>query len=506
MKIRIFCQRYWSEIILSLLIALYILTFSSLSILRHQAFASSFDSANMDQTIWNTLHGHFFQITGINSGVSRFSIHADIILIIFSPIYYIWNDIRSLFILQSVFLGLGALPVYLISIKIFSKNLDVFWSKLTGLCLAFTYLLNPGLEWSNIYGFHGVTLAVPFLLFAFYFIFSGRFKLFIIFALLAALTKEEISLTVAFIGFYIALRLKRYKLGLATLFLSIFWFTFTVFWLIPHFSSNNQHWGFYWFKTIITPISMEDEFSEPDTNIISSLFFLEPKIIFHKFFQAPDVWGYYLSLLKPFTFLPILGLPWLFFSLPELMINVVSDQAQMRSVRFHYDSGLTPGLLLGAIFGLNFLYWFIFKKLGLGRYKRYFIILILMAIILVGLRVNYHWGPLPITPSCWCLIYQPTEQDLEFDSFLRTLPENAKIVASSEVRPHLTHRVFVDNTPGATESAEFIALIDQHRLIGSYRPKRFESKLIQVLKDHTDFKLIYQNGHFYVFKNTKLTD
>ena len=38
-----------------------------------------------------------------------------------------------------------------------------------------------------------------------------------------------------------------------------------------------------------------------------------------------------------------------------------------------------------------------------------------LLILYVALRVNYHHSPLPTTPSCWCLSYRVTRDDIEFD-------------------------------------------------------------------------------------------
>ena len=46
-------------------IAAYAAGFSTLSILRHRAFNTGrYDLGNMVQTVWNTAHGHFLQMTG----------------------------------------------------------------------------------------------------------------------------------------------------------------------------------------------------------------------------------------------------------------------------------------------------------------------------------------------------------------------------------------------------------------------------------------------------------
>ena len=54
-------------------IAAYAAGFAALSILRHRAFNTGrYDLGNMVQTVWNTAHGHFLQMTSGDGGqISR---------------------------------------------------------------------------------------------------------------------------------------------------------------------------------------------------------------------------------------------------------------------------------------------------------------------------------------------------------------------------------------------------------------------------------------------------
>ena len=52
--------------------AAYAAGFASLSVLRHRAYATGrYDLGNMVQTVWNTAHGHFLQMTSGDGGRSR---------------------------------------------------------------------------------------------------------------------------------------------------------------------------------------------------------------------------------------------------------------------------------------------------------------------------------------------------------------------------------------------------------------------------------------------------
>ncbi len=483
--------KYWDILLLFSFIAIYIYVFSTLSILRHNAFASNYDLANMSQTVWNTLHGRIFALSGAEGTISRFSIHADLILILLSPLYLIWERAYMLLVTQSIALALGAIPVYFLAKKILENSLPNFGLKAVSLIIVVAYLLNPSMQWTNIYDFHGVALAIPFLLFTFYFAYIKKWKLFWVFVFLSLITKEEISLLIASIGLAIFFIFKERKMGLMTFIVGILWFIIMTFWLIPHFSENKQYWALNWFSLL----------NQEGRLVIPSL-----KILIEKSTFSQDAINYYLNLLKPFGFLPILGFPWLALSLPELLINLFSSQAQMRSTLFHYDSGIIPSLVIATIFSLKYINLFIyslrdrvFPKLG-DKYLKFTFYLVVTFLLMVSLRVNYHYSPLPTTPSCWCLSYKVTKDDIEFDKVLKTIPKDASVTSSGEIRPHIARRENSFTLPGHVEDADFVAILDENRIVGDYSPKEFENALLKDPKFLQTHDLISHIGHFYLFK------
>ncbi len=83
------------------------------------------------------------------------------------------------------------------------------------------------------------------------------------------------------------------------------------------------------------------------------------------------------------------------------------------------------------------------------------------------------------------------------------IPRDASITASSEVRPHLARREKAFNLPSATSSADYVAIIDQNRIVGDYSPKEFEGELIKVLSVSKKHELVYKSTHFYLFKKVQ---
>ncbi len=492
-EIQKFLTKYWDVWVLLICCSIYAGLFSSLAILRHNAFASSFDLANMGQTVWSTFAGKPFTLSGAETTISRFAIHGDIILALLAPFYWIWPRVAMLLVIQSVALGFGAVPVFFLAKKVLSQisvlqKIDI---KIISLVIVLVYLLNPGMQWTNIYDFHGVSLAIPFLLAAFYFAYSRRWVGYVCFVLLALLTKEQISLFITVLGFIVAFIFREHRIGFATALLGIFWFGLMFFVVIPGYSEGGKHWALDWLAVRNTT---SGEIVLPSA-----------EVLLRQYTLSPDALNYYQLLLRPFALLPLLGLPWLVLSLPELMINLLSSQAQMRGIFFHYESGITPALVIATIFAYRYIYLFLhfiskkFHRLT-SLMIRYLLLCIAVLSLVVAVRTNYHYSPLPTTPSCWCLMYRVTEEDRQFAKVLQDIPQGATVTSSSEVRAHLTRRENSFNLPNATESAQYIAILNQNRIVGDYEPKEFETKLIEVLRRSTAHEIIHASEHFYLFK------
>src|SRR5947207_12662830 len=100
----------------------YRLAMSYEAIMRYATFkATAFDLGNMDQVLWNTIHGRLFQFT--NQGAdwygppTRLAIHFEPIILPLSLLYLFHADPRILLVFQTLALVAGALAVFLLTRK-----------------------------------------------------------------------------------------------------------------------------------------------------------------------------------------------------------------------------------------------------------------------------------------------------------------------------------------------------------------------------------------------------
>src|SRR5437667_4629752 len=99
--------------------------FSALSIQRHRAFLThGSDLGQIDQAIWNTLHGHPLEHTkGDGTQSTRLTDHVEPIFVPLALIFLLYDSVEALLIVQSCALALGALAIFWIA----RRRLGVDW-------------------------------------------------------------------------------------------------------------------------------------------------------------------------------------------------------------------------------------------------------------------------------------------------------------------------------------------------------------------------------------------
>src|SRR5690348_5743654 len=158
-------QSQLAWVLLVIIMLVYATEISYQTLLRYDTFqATAFDLGNMDQVLWNTIHGRLFQFT--NQAIdwygppTRLAIHFEPVILPLSLLYVFHADPRILLVFQTLVLVTGAVPVFLITRKYLRD-----WPLLAAF-MAGAYLLSPALLGLNIFDFHPVSLATPLLLYA----------------------------------------------------------------------------------------------------------------------------------------------------------------------------------------------------------------------------------------------------------------------------------------------------------------------------------------------------
>ena len=401
----------------ALLIVLYIAIFSALSVARHDAFETlAFDLGNYDQAVWNTIHGRPLRFTNVEGLTIRLAQHVEPVLLPVSLFYLLSESPKTLLVLQTVIVALGAWPVYLLA-------RGKMQSELGGVVFALAYLLTPALEAANLFDFHAVTLAPTFLLWAFYFL-EKRMPLWsFVFAILAMSCKEDVPLLVALMGTYAFLLKRERKFGTLVVGVALVWFYVAFYVIIPHANPEGkseylayyEHWG--------------------DNPLEMALAIVSPS--FWNAVLTRDNLVYLFKLFLPLAFLPLFNLPVFLIALPSLAINLLSSSGLMhRPEMFHYAGPIVPFATLSAIGGAGFLIQRFGKRVPKGPGSLSYVLSGLVLLCSLGYHFYRGFSPLSVR-FLWPVV---TEHHRLAQELIDRIPPTASVSAQLNLNPHVSHR------------------------------------------------------------------
>ncbi len=327
----------WGLLIVAMLV--YAVDMNYQAILRYDTFkATAFDLGNMDQVLWNTIHGRLFQFT--NQAIdwygppTRLAIHFEPIILPLSLLYVFHADPHILLVFQTLALVSGALPVFLLTRRFLPE-----WPILAAL-MATAYLLAPALLGLNIFDFHPLSLATPLLLYAMLALTYKRYVWFLVACVLAASCKEDIPLVIALFGVLLIWKYKLPRLGITLIIGGLLWSFLAFKVIIPHFYPGVQA-NNYWYR-------YEALGSSPGAAIANLL--IHPWLLFTTFFTLDRLF-YLAGLIRSVGFISLLAPEWLLPALPILAENLLSTDPLLYSGVYHYNAAIIPFVMLAAIHG-----------------------------------------------------------------------------------------------------------------------------------------------------------
>ena len=214
------------RLILLALILVYVWIFAGLAFDQHAGMRThKADLGQIDQAIWNSSRGRFVENTDNGFIATRMTDHVEPILALISPVFWLWNDVRAILLLQVIAVAAGAWLLYELTLTLFIHILPPdqrahIWridpirqvARPLALTLAVAYLLAPQLQSAILTEFHAVPLAAPLILWALWSVERRRWLQFAIAALLVAAVKEETALLAAGLGVWAMWRETKLKI------------------------------------------------------------------------------------------------------------------------------------------------------------------------------------------------------------------------------------------------------------------------------------------------------
>ncbi|MGZ6390589.1 MAG: DUF2079 domain-containing protein [Ktedonobacterales bacterium] len=438
----------------------------------HDSFSTfAEDLGIMDQTLWNTIHGHFMRQTICNpigdqnclGIVSRFAIHFEPILALLAPLYLIVPSVKTLVVLQVFAVASGVVPVYLLAAR---RLHHAAW----GVAFVLLYLLHPSLQAVTLSVFHPESLAAPILLWTFYCLAVRRYRTALSLCIVALLCKETLALDVCMLGIYVALILRRRTAGIALIFMSLA--TLALALTLMHRASPLGY----------SPVAPR----------LSGLY-QQPLQTIGNVLLDPQRRAYPVRLLAPVGFLPLLS-PWtLLIAIPSFLINIFSSNPLMFSGGYQYNADIVPVLIAASIDGLAWALPVVqrsWRRLAqIIRSARFSRVvpspssasrLPIPSAVVVGVVVLATILPLSSFRSqagvsqAWAAFFRPqshwpavTSHDTLGAELMQGIPASSSVSAQSMLAPHLSERYRVYQFPSGESNADYIVL-DVSR--GSFYP------------------------------------
>jgi len=274
------------------------------------------------QAVANTVNGHFLY-SSIKGGINLLGDHFSPALAALAIPYSFYRHPETLLILQAFAVSCCIFPIFkLASFKIANNRFVAY-------LFALSFVLYLPVRNANRFDFHPELLAMPLLLWAYYFLQKGRFAVVTILLLISLSVKETAALVTFGIGLHSLLFCRRYLFGLLWMAGSTFYFLVVVNVVIPHFSDQNYAYlsgnFFVWMDKSVE-------------SFLSHLFSLSTV-------------SYLFKIYAPLGFLSFLSPSSLIMNIPILAQNILSRNDATRSIFFQYTALLTPFVFISAIEG-----------------------------------------------------------------------------------------------------------------------------------------------------------
>jgi uncharacterized membrane protein len=306
------------------------------SLLQHWRFTTgAYDLGIYDNLIFNNMHGRFFRCPILKPGINYIAGHAEFASLLIVPIYAIKPGPELLLIVQSIFIGGAAIPLYKFAATQLTRSASAL--------IAVAYLLYAPVHGPNFYDFHWMPMALPLWFTLFYAIARRNKWLIAVMVFLLLSVREEMGVMLAVLGLFLILTAYWQRLGMILVVLGVFAFAATRFVIMPLLGS-------WWFENMYADLIPPGDHGF--TGVVRTLL-TNPGFVW-KTFATEAKLTFALHLFAPLAFLPLrrpafclLALPGTFFTL------LTTNYPHTLSIRFQYTAHWVPWLFAATILMLK---------------------------------------------------------------------------------------------------------------------------------------------------------
>lgn len=410
------------------LFALFYGAFMSFYTVRwhHRLGTAIFDLGINNNLIHGALHGriNFSTVIFPDEPIKYWANHVKLGLFLFLPIYAVFQKAETLLIIQSISLGLGAIPLFL-----FARRRLPEWGAFV---LAAAYLCYYPMHSANFYEMKEPPTAAAFVLTMVWALDTSRWKTTWVFFFLSLIMREDMPIPLVMIGVVLLCSGYRPRVGAVMAGISALWF------VILRFKIMNDA-GAWWF-----PNMYESLWATPEKGFRSVIKTLlsNPTFVLRHIFTEKKFW-YLMHMMVPVVFLPARRwYLWAAFVPGAILTLLVTDYNPPIMYTFQYVMHWGPYLFLASVLALEAI-----RKESPDGPARQFGGLVALGLVSVALSFNYGAfsardrtltsGYKKIVFS-WSESDEKTYQDLL--AVVRAVPKSASVAATEHVGAHFAAR------------------------------------------------------------------
>jgi len=382
----------------------------------HRFGIYTFDFGIFDQGLWllSRFEDPFVTLRGLN----LFADHSSFVMVLLTPIYWVWADPRVLLVLTVVAIAASGPLMYAIGRRIGLRPA-------LAAAIALAFLVHPAVRWQTWDNFHPEVLVLPLLLGALVWVLDERPWWAVGLISLALLTKEDAALVVVPFGLWVAWRYREKTAGLTMAGLGVAAFALNFLVLLPHFSPTGDvlytgrytDYGSSAFG-IIGGVATSPGTVLGDVTRSEALAYLRDMVL-----TAPT------SLAAPLV---------LALGVPITLANMLSTHIYQIDIRYHYTVYLLAVTAIAALYGAR---WLQGRARGFGFAA-------LITVIAVAAFAGLGPGP---SRGAWGGIDDARAIEAALD---RIGPDDV-VSANSTMAVHLAHRRAVYRFPNPFRELDY---------------------------------------------------
>jgi uncharacterized membrane protein len=413
-------------------------------------------------------------------GMQVFGHHANLGYLLFVPAYWLGAGPHFLNFMNTLGVVSCVIPVYLLG----RHHLRSDWA---GLWLSVAFLFHYVPQWMIQETFHPENLAAPFIIGAFWFATTKRWKPYWWCIALALIWKEDVALVVAMMGILVFFMFGDRRRGVWTSVIGVGWFLIATKAIIPFFSPDGAVFD-----------NLFGALGASATDVVVTMV-RHPALAGKTLIDHGADKGAY-QMMRPFAFAAIPSPHVLLLGLPQHVVNYLSAQNFTWNTTAHYAMFPYVAITLASI------------RTVATRSRRFIQWGVIVAMLAgVALTVNEGVGPWSTQYSSGIWPYNDTPEHAAVRDLITKVPDGAVVSADYYIVPHLSHRHEIYTYPNPWISSNFGVGGKPVRspsrveyVIARRGPMQGElAKLFDSLLAGPEFKVVGQHADLYLLKRVR---